>query len=108
VERFVRSLAPSPEFAHILCAMPKQRNFAKRSNGCSLAKKGLERAMTLFWRLACSDHRVDVSRRNVASTIEEALSISLETEVRKRFVDLIDKNGAMRRNLHRMMSSGST
>jgi hypothetical protein len=40
--------------------------------------------------------------------IEEALSISLETEVRKRIVDLIDKTGAMRRNLDGSMQNNST
>jgi hypothetical protein len=88
--------------------MPKERNFAKRSKGSCVAKKDLERVMTLFLRGAYSDHRVEASRRNVASTIETALSISLETEVRKMIVDLFDKNGAMRRSLHERRQSRST
>jgi hypothetical protein len=88
--------------------MPKERNFANQFNRCSFAKKDLECAMTRFRRLAYSDHRVDASLRQVASTIEKALSISLEPEVRQRIVDLIYKDGEMRRDLHRRMLSRST
>jgi hypothetical protein len=58
VELFLQSGAVSPDFAHILCAMHKERNFAKKVNRCALAKKDRERAMSLFRQLAYSDHQV--------------------------------------------------
>jgi hypothetical protein len=66
LELFVRSQAISPEFAHILCALHKERNFGKKVHRCALGKKDRERAMTLFRQLAYSDHRVYANERLTA------------------------------------------